>query len=601
MRLRTVVTAGLVASAMTMTAFSASAANAQSTPAAVQIAQANTGDPAARLQDAILALREAQKALRAAKKSRKGVKAAQQQVRQARDEVKAARQAALAADRPADTPAVTESREPASGQPPVAKAKRAAKQPPVPPNETATEQQPAAPAETFAEQPPAAPAETADEQPPAAEPETVAAPPTPARQPKSVAAPPAPAAIDDPQARLVAAERAVKDAQKAFRAAKKTGKGVKAARARLRAARDELNAAKQAVAELTRQEAPTVTKRTAPAAKSTETAKAEEPEVKTGIAGETVDPQVLELRKKLRQARRRAQEAEQSAAEAQAKAAGGEIVRSEPDRVIVKLGDQVIIRNQDENERFLRDARDVNVVQLSRGRTRTIVTRPNGVQIITVTNRYGEIIRRVRRFPNGQEIVLIDNRQDDRPIVNFDIRLPRLVVPIPRRDYVVDLQRASEADIEAALTAPPVERVERIYSLEEVRRSERLRDKVRRIDLDTVTFDSGSAAISRSQVRTLTLIGEALEDVIFDDPDEIFLVEGHTDAVGSALYNLALSDRRAESVAIILSESFDIPPENLITQGYGEDYLKIPTLGDERRNRRVTIRRITPLIRAEAQ
>ncbi len=344
-----------------------------------------------------------------------------------------------------------------------------------------------------------------------------------------------------------------------------------------------------------------MTEQTAPAVKTAEPAKVAEPEVKTGIVGETVDPQVQALRRKLRQARQRAQKAEQSAAEAQAKAAGGEVLKSESDRVIVRLGDQVIIRSQDENERFLRDADDVDVVQLRGGRTRTTVTRPNGVQIITITNRYGEIIRRVRRLPNGREIVLIDNRQEERPVVNFDIRLPRLVVPIPRRDYVVDLQRASEADIEAALTAPPVERVERIYSLEEVRRNERLRDKVRRIDLDTVTFASGSAAISRSQVRTLTRIGEALEDVIYEDPDEIYLVEGHTDAVGSALYNLALSDRRAESVAIILSESFDIPPENLITQGYGEDYLKIPTLGDERRNRRVTIRRITPLIRADAQ
>jgi outer membrane protein OmpA-like peptidoglycan-associated protein len=475
---------------------------------------------------------------------------------------------------------------------PAAPAETAAEQPPASPAETAG-QQPAAPTETIAEQPAVPPAETAAEQPPAAPAETIAEQPPVARS-KTVAAPPPPVTSDDPQARLEAAILAEKDAQKAFRKARKSGKGVKAARARLRVARAELNAARQAVAELAQQEAP-------PAVESTETAKAPEPEVKTGIAGETVDPQVQALRRKLRQARQRAQQAEQGAAEAQAKAAGGEVVKSEPDRLIVKLGDQVIIRKQDENERFLRDADDVKVVQLRGGRTRTTVTRPNGVQIITVTNRYGEIIRRVRRLPDGREIVLIDNRQEKRPVVNFDIRLPRLVVPIPRRDYIVDLQRASEADIQAALTAPPVERVERIYSLEEVRRSERLRDKIRRIDLDTVTFASGSAAISRSQVRTLTFIGEALEDVIYQDPDEIFLVEGHTDAVGSALYNLALSDRRAESVAIILSESFDIPPENLITQGYGEDYLKIPTLGDERRNRRVTIRRITPLIRADVR
>jgi outer membrane protein OmpA-like peptidoglycan-associated protein len=577
MRLHTAVTAGLLASAMALTAFAAISANAQSVPAAVEIAQAGLNNQDARLRNALLALKDAQKALRAAKESGKGVAAASEQVRQARDEVKAARQAALAAGAPADTPDMKEGRE-------AAKAAEEAPAAPAAPAESAAGRQRAAPAGAAKRQrqvPPAAPAETVAEQPPA----TVTAP----------------VSTGNPQARLQAAILAEQDAQKAFRAARNSGRGEQAARARLRQARQELNAAKQAVAELAGQQAPAAAEQIAPGANSTETENAAEPEVKTGIAGETVDPQVQELRRKLRQARQRAQQAEQSAAEAQAKAGGGEVVRRESDRVIIRFGDQVIIRSQDENERFLRNANDVVVVQLPDGRTRTTVIRPNGVQIITVTNRFGEIIYRVRRLPNGQEIVLIDNRQQARPVVNFDIRLPRLVVPIPRQDYIVDLQRASEADLRTALRAPPVERVERIYSLEEVRRSERLRDKVRRVDLDTVTFDSGSAAISRSQVRALTQIGEALEDVLYEDPDEIFLVEGHTDAVGSALYNLALSDRRAESVAIILSESFDIPPENLITQGYGEDYLKIPTSGDERRNRRVTIRRITPLIRADAQ
>ena len=79
-------------------------------------------------------------------------------------------------------------------------------------------------------------------------------------------------------------------------------------------------------------------------------------------------------------------------------------------------------------------------------------------------------------------------------------------------------------------------------------------------------------------------------------PDEMFLIEGHTDAVGSDIDNLSLSDRRAESVAIILSDTFRVPPENLTTQGYGEQYLKVPTEGPSRENRRVAVRRITPLL-----
>jgi outer membrane protein OmpA-like peptidoglycan-associated protein len=44
-----------------------------------------------------------------------------------------------------------------------------------------------------------------------------------------------------------------------------------------------------------------------------------------------------------------------------------------------------------------------------------------------------------------------------------------------------------------------------------------------------------------------------------------------------------------------------VPAENLVTQGYGEQYLKVPTQDAERANRRVAARRITPLIDQQAQ
>ena len=79
----------------------------------------------------------------------------------------------------------------------------------------------------------------------------------------------------------------------------------------------------------------------------------------------------------------------------------------------------------------------------------------------------------------------------------------------------------------------------------------------------------------------------------------MFLIEGHTDAVGTDEDNLSLSDRRAETVAIALTEQFNVPPENLITQGYGEEYLKVQTETAEPANRRVAVRRITPLMAQE--
>ena len=73
------------------------------------------------------------------------------------------------------------------------------------------------------------------------------------------------------------------------------------------------------------------------------------------------------------------------------------------------------------------------------------------------------------------------------------------------------------------------------------------------------------------------------------------------DAVGSDVDNLSLSDRRAESVALVLSQQFGVAPENLTTQGYGAHYLKVPRTGPERANRRVTVRRITPLLTGQNQ
>ncbi len=102
------------------------------------------------------------------------------------------------------------------------------------------------------------------------------------------------------------------------------------------------------------------------------------------------------------------------------------------------------------------------------------------------------------------------------------------------------------------------------------------------------------------QIDKLEKIGEAMKRVIDKDPSEVFLIEGHTDAVGTDEANLALSDRRAESVALILSDYFKIPAENLVTQGYGEQQLKVQTEGEERENRRVAIRRITPLMTSDA-
>jgi outer membrane protein OmpA-like peptidoglycan-associated protein len=279
---------------------------------------------------------------------------------------------------------------------------------------------------------------------------------------------------------------------------------------------------------------------------------------------------------------------------------GRRVIIEEPgSRTIVREGDRVIIRH-DETERFRRSYRDGDFRVERRGDDEiTIIRRPDGTEIVTVRDEYGNLLRRVRRGPGGRETVLIDNRIRQRPrgyFVEEVIDLPPPTVRIPREKYVVEIEEASPEDLVEAFTAPPVERIERAYTLDEIRQSRPLRERVRRVDLDTVTFETGSWTLPEDQIGAMAGVARAIQNALERNPDEIFLVEGHTDAVGSDIDNLTLSDRRAETVATILTERFGIPAENLTTQGYGEQYLKVDTEGAERENRRVTLRRITPLL-----
>ena len=159
-----------------------------------------------------------------------------------------------------------------------------------------------------------------------------------------------------------------------------------------------------------------------------------------------------------------------------------------------------------------------------------------------------------------------------------------------------EIARATADDIYLTLMAPPVDRIERRYGLDEIRYSEPLRARMPRVDIDTVNFESGSWEITPDQADRLAFVAQGISRAIQRNPREVFLIEGYTDATGNDVDNLSLSDRRAESVAVMLTNQFNVPAENLTTQGYGKQFLEIPTDGPERANRRVAVRRITPLL-----
>lgn len=284
-----------------------------------------------------------------------------------------------------------------------------------------------------------------------------------------------------------------------------------------------------------------------------------------------------------------------------------DVRRADEGRVIIRFDNRTIVRH-DDSERFISDGYEPEYDRLPGGRTRETYERDGGVQIVTIRNRYGEVIQRSRVGRDGREMILFyaPELADERAERDYRWRdpgaeLPPMRLTIPVNQYIIDTTSDPDHDYYRFLEQPPVERVERVYSVDEVRYSARIRDKVRRIDLDTITFATGSADIPMNQATSLRKVADAIKKVLERDPSETFLIEGHTDAVGSDESNLVLSDRRAESVARVLTDAFAIPPENMVTQGYGERYLKVSTPVAEQQNRRVTIRRITALVKPVAQ
>lgn len=270
---------------------------------------------------------------------------------------------------------------------------------------------------------------------------------------------------------------------------------------------------------------------------------------------------------------------------------GAKIVANSGDRIVVRRPDGTLEVLKNDDEILRRPGSEVRTRTFDDGSTRTVVTRPDGTKIITIRAADGTALKRTRVLPDGSRYVLFDDT-DAAPPVDRD---PVVVEDdTPPRDT---LSAEDEDALRAALIASMNAETERRFSLRQIRQFERVRDLAPMIEVDAITFDTGSAVIKPGQAEQLAGLGIAIRDVIEEVPGAVFLIEGHTDAVGDASYNLALSDRRAESVALALTEYFDVPPENLVTQGYGESELKIATTEAERRNRRANVRNITPLLR----
>jgi outer membrane protein OmpA-like peptidoglycan-associated protein len=160
-------------------------------------------------------------------------------------------------------------------------------------------------------------------------------------------------------------------------------------------------------------------------------------------------------------------------------------------------------------------------------------------------------------------------------------------------------QMPSATTIERQLDATPRMRVnpnQRVTVQEFTRRPD-LRRAAPSIDIQSINFEFASAEIAPSQYRKVESIASAMNRILRRDRRARFLIEGHTDAVGSYQSNQVLSERRAESLKRVLSRQYGVPSRALETVGYGKEFLLVPTQNENWRNRRVTLRRIDSFIR----
>jgi len=107
------------------------------------------------------------------------------------------------------------------------------------------------------------------------------------------------------------------------------------------------------------------------------------------------------------------------------------------------------------------------------------------------------------------------------------------------------------------------------------------------VDIYSIYFSFNSDVLREESEPTLTDIAA----VLGRHPDWTLRVNGHTDGIGSDLFNLDLSKRRAAAVKNALLKRSGIDPDRLDTAGFGESQPKDTndTLEGRARNRRVEL------------
>lgn len=137
---------------------------------------------------------------------------------------------------------------------------------------------------------------------------------------------------------------------------------------------------------------------------------------------------------------------------------------------------------------------------------------------------------------------------------------------------------ASTAPVTPPVQAPALETAEAVALANRV---------AELVDAKRIEFESSSDQLSRAGLATLDDVAPLLRDA----PQLVVEIGGHTDNRGSERFNLDLSQRRAETVALALVER-DIDKDRLVPLGFGSSVPRSSnrTEAGRQQNRRIEFR-----------
>ena len=132
-------------------------------------------------------------------------------------------------------------------------------------------------------------------------------------------------------------------------------------------------------------------------------------------------------------------------------------------------------------------------------------------------------------------------------------------IPSPGASSVSDQERSTYRKKPTVATATPSHRSREQTATESPSKPS--------ISVQTIRFEFGSATLKPESIETLRNLGNALNQGLSDQ--KLFVIEGHTDAVGSRPYNLELSRQRAHAVKDFLVNTMGVSPSRLEAVGKG--------------------------------